>query len=212
MTFDYDVVFSARRSVSINISPDNRITVRCPYGYDRRKIENLLIKKSAWINKHLSFNAQLSQLNGDFASYEYSLVKGEKLPLVIGEKNVITPQAVYVKNLKNLKKLYLGALLPQFSARFNHFSEITGLKASSVNFKSYTARWGCCNVKNEIIFNYKLLMLDESLWDYVIVHELCHIKIHNHSKSFWALVEKFLPQYEKSRKRLKSFGFITSLY
>lgn len=104
MTFDYDVVFSARRSVSINISPDNRITVRCPYGYDRRKIENLLIKKSAWINKHLSFNAQLSQLNGDFASYEYILVKGEKLPLVIGEKNVITPQAVYVKNLKNLKK------------------------------------------------------------------------------------------------------------
>lgn len=212
MTLAYKVVRSARRSVCINISADNEITVRCPVGYPQRKIEELFNRKSGWITRHISLNNQRQAINEDFTAYKFILVKGEKVPLVLGQSDGISPTGVSVKSLKNIKKLYCNAFSSEFLSRVDYISERTGLKAASVKFNSYTARWGCCDGKNNVVFNYKLFMLNTGLWDYVIIHELCHTRYHNHSKNFWALVESFLPDYKKRRKRLKSFGFITSLY
>lgn len=205
-------MYSARRSVCLNISSENEITVRCPYGYGSRKIEELLKRKSVWLEKHIALNIAKKEIHADLISYGAVLSKGVKLPLYICGTDEISSDAVRVKNLKNLKKLYCDTFGKEFSARVEYFGLITGLTAASVKFRSYTARWGCCDIRNNIVFNYKLLMLDGNLWDYVIVHELCHIKYHNHSKAFWRLVEKFMPDYRQRRKLLKTFDFVTSLY
>ena len=72
-----------------------------------------------------------------------------------------------------------------------------------VAIKNTTTRWGSCSSKKNLNFNYKIIYLKPYLADYLIVHELCHLGELNHSKKFWALVEKTIPNYAKLNKELK---------
>jgi predicted metal-dependent hydrolase len=73
-----------------------------------------------------------------------------------------------------------------------------------VNIKNQKTRWGSCSKKGNLNFNYKVIFLPENLLDYLVVHELCHLKEFNHSKRFWELVFKALPDFVKLRKDLRN--------
>ncbi len=77
----------------------------------------------------------------------------------------------------------------------------TGLRITSAK-----TRWGSCSGKNSINFSWRLIMADEKTIDYVIVHELAHIKQHNHSSDFWKIVESTLPNYNQEKEKLKILG------
>ena len=77
---------------------------------------------------------------------------------------------------------------------------ITKIKITSA--KSY---WGCCNIKNEVSFSWRLMLMEDKVIDYVVVHELAHIKEHNHTKKFWDEVRKVIPDYEIYIEKLKKF-------
>lgn len=80
------------------------------------------------------------------------------------------------------------------------YSEIMGVKAASVRITSAKKRYGSCSSKNTLNFSLYLMDKDERFIDYVVVHELAHIKHHNHSKAFYAFVEKFMPDYKEIEK------------
>ena len=101
-----------------------------------------------------------------------------------------------IENLKNMAK----ESLPK---RVDYYSEIIGVKPTSVKITSAKTRFGSCSGKNGICFSLYLMQYDKAAIDYVVVHELCHIKHHNHSKQFWALVEKYMPDYKEQIKKLK---------
>jgi len=77
-----------------------------------------------------------------------------------------------------------------------------GFSFNSVKVKRMTSRWGSCSIKQNLNFNYALIFLREELIDYVVVHELCHLKEFNHSENFWKLVEKMIPNYKEIKKEL----------
>jgi hypothetical protein len=79
-----------------------------------------------------------------------------------------------------------------------------GYEYGDVCVKQLKSRWGSCSSKGNLTFNYKVLFLDDDLRDYVVVHELCHIAQPNHSRKFWNLVEKSLPNYEQMRSTIKT--------
>ena len=81
-----------------------------------------------------------------------------------------------------------------------------------VSVRDFKARWGCCDANKRIRLNWRLSMLPPDLQDYVLVHELCHLKHMNHSSAFWAEVKKILPDYASRKKRLKEYAFLTLLY
>src|SRR3989338_7663039 len=85
------------------------------------------------------------------------------------------------------------ALVKQKLAQYN---QVYGFKINRVAIKNHKSRWGSASKKGNLNFNYRLVLLPEALADYVIVHELCHLKEFNHSKSFWGLVEKTIPNYK----------------
>lgn len=87
--------------------------------------------------------------------------------------------------------------------RVRYFEELTGLKASSIKITSAKARFGSCNAKNGLCFSYRLMLYPDSAIDYVIVHELCHTVHHNHSRQFWNLVAKIMPDFKKRQQLLK---------
>ena len=85
------------------------------------------------------------------------------------------------------------------------YSKIMELKPSKISFRFNKSRWGSCSSKNSIIFNYYLAKLPVDLIEYVVIHELSHIKHKHHQKPFWDEVAKILPDVKEKRKKLRKF-------
>lgn len=114
------------------------------------------------------------------------------------QKNItIDPQVIiYAKK----------AVRPIVHAKLMQFNEYYNFTYHRVSIRNQKSRWGSCSSEGNLNFNCKLLCLPSELQDYVIVHELCHLKEMNHSKDFWYLVSHTIPQYKEVRKKLKSIS------
>ena len=86
------------------------------------------------------------------------------------------------------------------------------LKSSLMRISDSKGRWGSCNSKGVITFNFRVIMLPPAIIDYVIIHELCHLVEMNHSKNFWKLVETFLPKAPELKMAIKEYGFLLTLF
>ena len=212
MAFDYTVVRSKRKSLTVSVSENNVITVRCPNSMKDWEIEAFINSKAKWLNNVLAENDAKRAYNGGILNYSEILVGGQKCPLIFCERNKIENGTVYVKNIPSIKKIltkYFAAELLNFA---NYISSQVNLHASDFSLRSYKSRWGCCERKGAITFNCLLIMLPMYLQRYVIIHELCHTVHFDHSQKFWNLVAKFEPNYKLYRKNLKNFNYLTKLY
>jgi hypothetical protein len=87
--------------------------------------------------------------------------------------------------------------------KLSYFNKFYNFEINRVAVKDTSSRWGSCSSKKNLNFNYKIIYLKPELADYLIVHELCHLGELNHSKRFWALVEKAIPNYVRNNKELR---------
>lgn len=212
MEFNYQIIRSPRKSISITVSNKNEITVRCPWGMSATKVREYVDSKTDWINGIVNKNAVLLAVNDDIIEKRCIYFNGVKLPLILADKNKITPEAVYVKKYEDIGSLYKKHCSEEFFKAVDTLAKLTKLTPNSVGIRKYRGRWGCCDAKNNLVFNYILFMLPPRLQRYVIIHELCHILCHNHSQAFWKLVSDFEPDYKKLKKQLATFGFLIDLY
>lgn len=90
------------------------------------------------------------------------------------------------------------------SERVEFYNKIYNFSFNKISIKNHKTRWGSCSFRQNLNLNYKILFLNAKLLDYIIVHEMCHLKEFNHSKSFWMLVEKALPDYLEIKKELRN--------
>ncbi len=97
------------------------------------------------------------------------------------------------------------------SLRLTHFNQFYNLKLNRVFIKNQKSRWGSCSSKGNLNFNYKIALLPPHLADYIIVHELCHLKEFNHSHAFWDLVAQTMPDWKKRRNELKTISKLESV-
>lgn len=213
MKYNVKVVFSKRKSLSITVSSENVITLRCPLGYSRERAERFLNEKTDWIDKVVLKNEKKLSGNAEIISYKKIFINGAQIPLFTDcKKQAISAEGVFVKNIKNIKKLFINSFAQAFILRVKEISQITGLRFNGIAIKGYKSRWGCCDGDNNITFNYKIFMLPDNLQYYIAIHELCHTVQHNHSEKFWLLVERFVPDYKKVKRDLRGYDFLTNLY
>lgn len=92
--------------------------------------------------------------------------------------------------------------------RARHYNKVLGVVWNDVVIKNQKTRWGSCSKNGTININYKILYLPKKMQDYVVVHEMCHLKEFNHSKRFWRLLESVLPEWEEIKGELKSHGLL----
>lgn len=89
-------------------------------------------------------------------------------------------------------------------ARLEHFNQHYGFSYNRVSIKNTRGRWGSCSSNNNLNFNYRILFLPPEVQDYLIVHELCHLKEMNHGPQYWLLVAEQVPKYKDCIKRLRA--------
>jgi predicted metal-dependent hydrolase len=104
-----------------------------------------------------------------------------------------------------VERWYKDLLSRELSERVPYWESVTGLKCSGWRIRRMKSRWGSCNTRtHQLCFNSRLAHLDRKYLDYVIVHELAHTKVPNHSAAFWAIVGRYMPDYKKTRRDLNS--------
>jgi len=107
----------------------------------------------------------------------------------------VNTRAEYLKYKDAAKSLVID--------RVKYFSTLHGFAYNRVSIKNQRTCWGSCSRKGNLNFNYKLLFLSPQAQDYIILHELCHLKEFNHSKNFWNLVESYIPNYRELKREIR---------
>ncbi len=190
----------------INISHE-RIILKTPK-VSSQYIEQLLLDKESWIRKQLLKQEQkeIKKVNledeillfGEIYSidtYEAKELKEYLLKLKITNKENI---------LKAYDKFYKEYAKNYFTPRLEYFSQHMDSKYTELKFRKMKSRWGSCNSKGIITLNSELLKVKKELIDYVIVHELAHLTHMNHSKEFYTLVNRYLPNSKTLEKELRN--------
>jgi len=193
------------------------VEILCPMHTSNIFLRGLIHEKKEWIQKKLK-NSLKNLENIDQISNGYIKYKGLKLWLIYEkanfEKIVLCSKELKIfynqNKTKNLRKLILDWLKLKskifLKDRLIFLSNKIDIRFNTLKIKSYKARWGSCNDKGEIFLNWKLIMLPESVIDYVLIHELAHIIVPNHSKDFWSLVESKDPSYKEKKRWLMDNG------
>lgn len=210
---NYEIKYSKRKTVAICITPDAKVEVRCPYRTRKSDIERFLIQKQSWIDKKLSEMENRKQV---ILSAGCSvLYLGIEYPIVYTDSEEgFYDEAFHVQESDNeryvydvLKKFYIQKAKEIIPARLHEYEKIMDLYASKVGITSASTRWGSCSGKNSINFTWKLIMADLNSIDYVVVHELAHVKEKNHGTNFWKIVDLYKPDYQISKEKLKQLAW-----
>ncbi len=210
---NYQLIRSKRKTLSLQINSNAELIVRAPNRLSVKKIEQFIDEKSNWIEKKsTSVDAKKPQ--------KHSYIEAEKF-LYLGIEYPLNVNTSHTKGLSfdgNMFSLNVGGkqeFLAWYKATFkkvalprlDYYADLYQLNYQQVRLKTQKTLWGSCSGVNNINLNYLLIMAPMSVIDYVIVHELAHTKIKNHSKDFWQLVESILPKYKASKSWLKNNGY-----
>jgi predicted metal-dependent hydrolase len=210
---DYKLIRSCRRTAAIYIK-DGNIEVRAPLNMPKRDIDNFVVAKEQWIIKHLTQSrANIEQresftLNyGDtlnFCGVEYPLTAKEGNRVGFDGERFYLPPALAPKQRQTLlAQIYRRLAKMLIAERVKQYAAIMGVMPAAIKINGAKTRWGSCSAKKSLNFSWRLVMADNAVIDYVVVHELAHICEMNHSPRFWAVVAKVLPDYKERQKRLK---------
>lgn len=171
------IIRSKRKTISVEIKRDLSVLVRAPLSMSDKKIAQFVARKSGWINKHIEKLRQHNEKNAGQSKFTD-------------------------EEIQNLAQKAREILLQ----KVRHYASVIGVDFNRITVRNQTTRWGSCSAKGNLNFNYLLMLTPPEVIDYVVVHELCHLKELNHSKRFWDEVRSILPDYEQNKKWLKEKG------
>ena len=181
MDYDYKIIKSDRKTLEIQVKKDLSVVFRAPRYLSDREIMKFAKQKESWIQKHLELMKRRNKSNR--ASDEAS-----------EPENKYTPE-----ELESMKR-YIKKLINERAASF---AGIMGVSFGKITVRSQKTRWGSCSSAGNLNFNCLLALCPSEVIDYVVVHELCHLRHMNHSRAFWNEVAKYLPGYAEQKDWLK---------
>ena len=187
------------KNIYFRVKEDLKLYISCNILCTNSYIEKLIIKNKKDIIK--MYNNMLSKEVED--GYIYYL--GNKMKYVYDKKILIDEDIIYGPSIDKIEEYLKKICINIFNQRLNSIKiQFDNLPEFRLRVRTMKTRWGVCNKSSmTVTLNTELIHKDVTLIDYVIIHELCHFKYMNHSKSFWNEVEKYYPYYKLARKRLK---------
>ena len=209
-----DIQYKLRHSrkakyMRLQISRGSGLELVLPRGYELSDAEKFIKQKADWIIKHLRHTKEQDNIylllgrEIKIIQVNEPYTRRHKLSFENGELKVVSPEGSKV-DLNKLYNFWLRTFAKRFlPERAAMLADKYGFSINKVSIRNQKTRWGSCSARGNLSFNFNLVQYRKEIIDYVIVHELCHLKEMNHSKKFWALVEKICPDYKLLRRELK---------
>ena len=215
---EYELVRSKIKNMYILIRNGKGI-VKAPNNISENRIKDFINSKEDWINKKLKEFEKKSFKEKSYVSGEVFKILGNDYILNIeygdfekasvnldnGYINICVSENCETAKIKELiEKMYYKIALMIVDKSVNMWKNILKIAPDVVVIKKLKTAWGKCNSKRKITINPDLMKYDQRVIDYVVLHEFCHLRYMNHSKDFWNMVGKFMPDYKDLKKELKN--------
>lgn len=215
------VIYSVRRTLAINIRSDSTVLLRVPFKTPDSSIERIVRKKYIWIIKHRDnfLRQKAEKPSRNYATGEKHFFRGTEFILNIERSNrplVSFSEGKIKMSLKEpddhdaVRELLYRAyreesekLFPRMVKQAIEKYSNYAFSPSSVIVRNMKRRWGSCSANGKITLSTELIKLPDIYTDYVIAHELCHLKHHNHGDKFYALLSEIFPEWKKFRKEMR---------
>ncbi len=175
--FSYEIIYSRRKSIAIQITPEGEVRVRAPQNCPKSAITAFVHEKEGWITEHLQKAAQYRAANA--------------------QKPKLSPQK---------RTYYMELARDIFTQKTAYYARIMGVTYNRISIREQKTRWGSCSSSGNLNYNWRLILAPEEIIDYIVVHELAHRKEMNHSRAFYAIVASVLPDYKVRQRWLKEHG------
>jgi hypothetical protein len=227
-TIAYDVVYSRKRkTISIAVYPSGEVRVSAPHSVSQAEVRRLVADKGSWIDKKLReyraegvHDATKKYVEGEAFLYlgkEYLLhiAAGDHGPLVTLDDrrlNVVLPPGIPAGQQSEAARdavfeWYRFHAEMTVEKAMEPYCRRLGILPPYYKVKNLSKRWGSCTSRNDLNFNAKIAMAPLPQLEYVVAHELCHVKVKDHSSRFWSLMEAVAPGYDVARKALRKDGW-----
>jgi predicted metal-dependent hydrolase len=220
---EFKVIYSRRRSIGISVLPDSSVIVRVPHLTSLRTINRIVTDKYNWVLKHRDNfkNLKNSSIKKSYKSGEIHLFMGKEhllrveksdKPYILFSDDIIEIGTDKTDDPATIKRLlYRGykseaiAHFPKFMDKVLSDHEIQMFKPAGIVIRTMKRRWGSCSNKGIITLSTELIKLDDIFIEYVITHELCHLKQHNHGPEFYKLLSGLFPDWKSVRRELRKY-------
>ena len=210
----YTLTRSKRKTVAIYIR-DGCVEIRAPLKMPKHDIDKLVASKEKWILDNLAKSSlqahrreSFTLAYGDTVTYcgkQYPITAKTGKRMGFDDESFYMPPDLSQEQIKYAcVQIYRLLAKRDLTIKVMEFSKRMSVTPIAVKINAAKTRWGSCSGKKSINFSWRLIMADEDVINYVVVHELAHITEMNHSDKFWAIVERVLPDYKERQKRLKA--------
>ncbi|MCZ0933454.1 MAG: SprT family zinc-dependent metalloprotease [Oligoflexia bacterium] len=225
-SFSISLRYSSRKTVGISVHPDKKIEITAPSGTSFACIERVVERKSKWISNKLEElekyqimeqikeykNGQSLKLLGRDYMIKVIQIQEFEEEQIVKEKNLIK---IYVQNSNQKKRIslliedwYRNEAMVYLAQKFEQcYKKIRkyGISKPLYYLRYMSQRWGSCTAKGNILLNPEIIQLPSHCIEYIIMHELCHLKYRNHSKEFYHFLDTVMPNWEDYSQALDSF-------
>ena len=212
-----------RQTTDIVIERNGLITVRPPLKMTPEQVDETVLDKRMWIYRNLAEWHELNTsrvhrewVSGESflylgSSYRLQLVQAQDEPLKLKDGRFCLLRSIVEAGGREaahqaFEAFYKDKGLPRLTKRVSHFAAKVGVPAGSVQIKDLGFRWASCLKNGDLHFHWKCLMASLTVIDYIVVHELCHLRHRDHSAAFWNEVDKVLPDYRDRKEWLRVRG------
>ncbi|MDD1760821.1 MAG: M48 family metallopeptidase [Methanothrix sp.] len=225
---DYNVKYSSRRkNLSIAVHPNKKVEVLAPTDLSQEEIQCALKRKAGWVKEKLDWFEQMSQLTVDreYVSGETFLYLGRqyRLKIVYNTKStpvklrgkffeVTLPQGILEQDRReavrrSIWRWYRDHATERIEKIVGHYSKRLRIDPPEFRVKYQAKRWGSCTRDGVLNINLRIVMAPLSQIEYVVAHELCHLRYKDHSASFWELLHLIMPNSDVRKENLKLSGW-----
>ena len=213
----YKIIRTSRKTIALIVEPDGSLVVRAPKRVSDREIERLVKHKEKWIKTKLKEIERIRVylkpkefVDGENfwylgKTYPLKIVNDLQPPLALGRKFYLDKSAIpHAREL--FTEWYRERAREEVTRRADYYAQRYELPYRRIRITSARTRWGSCSSTGNLNFTWRLVMAPPKVIDYVVAHEVAHLKIKNHSKSFWRQVERIMPDYKRPKVWLKDNG------
>lgn len=202
--YNVEIIYKNNKNMYLRIKDDLKIVVTAPLKISEKKIQKFVESNIDYISKVIIKKEEVLAKKKDKFQYLgklYDICYINERKIFLGEEKALIGKNVNIDNW--YKKNAIEVFENYYNSCFQNFKEAK--YKPLLKIRKMKGKWGVCNITNKTItLNLELIKLNPKYLIYVIYHELCHLKHPNHSKDFWALVEKYVPNYKQIKKEMKN--------